>query len=220
MARILALLALPFLAACAGSNDPDLTVPREMGLFQLGHNVVVAPGPQRGPFSRAVDEERFAAILREEMAQRFGRYEGGRLVHLGVSIEGYVVAAPGIPLVLSPKSILILNVTAWDDARGVKLNPEPEQIYVFESLGAGFLIGSGYTSSAEEQMQNLSENAAAAIQRWLLEHPGWLGMDPEAARAARSALPRRLTPGEVAAAQAEARARAPEGVAEAAAGAG
>ena len=202
MHRLLAPLALLALAAC-GAGDPALEVPREMGAFQLGHNVVVAPNPQRGPLSRTVDEDRFVALLQEEIGRRLGGYEGGRLIHLGVSIEGYVVAAPGIPLVLSPKSILIVKVSAWDDATRTRLS-EGENLYVLESFGAGSIVGSGYTQTPEEQMRNLSRNAAAAIQRWLLEHPEWLGLSEAEARAARQALPQRITPEQLAAAQAEA----------------
>ena len=200
MHRLIAPLALLFLAAC-GAGDPALEVPREMGTFQLGHNVVVAPDPQRGPLSRTVDEEAFAAILREEIGARLGRYEGGNLLHLGVSIEGYVVAAPGIPLVASPKSILIVKVSVWDDATQRRLS-EGENLYVFESLTGETLIGSGLTQSADQQMRNLSRNAAGAIQRYLLENPEWLGLSEAEARASRSALPQRITPEQVAAAQA------------------
>ncbi|MGR3540315.1 MAG: hypothetical protein ACU0BS_02645 [Hasllibacter sp.] len=204
MHRLLAPLAL-LLAAC-GAGDPALEAPREMGEFRLGHNVVVAPAPQRGPLSRTVDEERFAAILREEIDARLGRYEGGTLLHLGVSIEGYVVAAPGIPLVASPKSILIVKVSVWDDATQTRLS-QGENLYVFESLTGGTLIGSGLTQSPEEQMRNLGRNAAAAIQRYLLENPDWLGLSEAEARASRTALPRRITPEQVAAAQAGAAAQ-------------
>lgn len=175
--RALALLAP--LAAC-GVPDPETGPLEPMGDFSLATNAVVIVDPQRGPLSREVDEERFRVILEEEMERRFRRYDGPATYHLGTSIEGYVVAARGIPLVLSPKSILIVRVTVFEDRAGpdgrpVRLNPEPEIITVFESLGAGPIVGSGYTQTAEEQMRGLARNAARAIQLWMLRQPGWFG---------------------------------------------
>ena len=198
--RALASLAALALAAC-GVPDPSTQALVPMGDFSLGTSAVVAVDPQKGPFSRTVDEERFRAILEDEMERRFRRQDGSRIYHIGTSIEGYVVAAPGIPLVLSPKSILIVRVTVFEDRLGadgrpVRLNAEPQVITVLESLGAGLVVGSGYTQSPEEQMRGLSRNAARAIQQWMLRQPGWFGPDPAAAGvagddgvAAREAVP-------------------------------
>lgn len=177
--RAAALLTTFALGAC-GVPDPSTRAPVPMGDFSLGTNAVVVVDPQKGPLSRTVDEERFRAILEDEMERRFRRYDGPRTYHVGTSIEGYVVAAPGIPLVLSPKSILIVRVTVFEDRTGpdgrpVRLNAEPRVITVLESVGAGLVVGSGYTQSAEEQMRGLSRNAARAIQRWMLRQPGWFG---------------------------------------------
>jgi len=110
---------------------------------------------------------------------------------LGISLEGYVLAVPGVPLVASPKSALIFNVTAWDDAAGAKLNDEPEQITVIESFSGETVLGSGLTQSKEVQMRNLSRNAAKLIQNWLVRQKyqeDWFGgtaADPKpAAKAA------------------------------------
>ena len=181
-------LAALALAAC-GVPDPATQAPVPMGDFSLGTNAVVVVDPQKGPLSRTVDEERFRAILEDEMERRFRRQGGERTYHVGTSIEGYVVAAPGIPLVLSPKSVLIVRVTVFEDrvgpdGRPARLNAEPEVITVLESLGAGLIVGSGYTQSPEEQMRGLSRNAARAIQRWMLRRPGWFGLGPEAGKAA------------------------------------
>ena len=114
--------------------------------------------------------------VRAATAERFDRYDGERLYHFGISVEGYVLAQPGIPLVFAPKSILILNLTVWDDAKNMKLNPEPHQITVFESLDQGPVVGSGYTKSAEEQLKNLSQNAAKSIETYLVKQnreEGW-----------------------------------------------
>ena len=176
MLRVLALLTfVATLAACNGASDLD-KAPTPLGDFNLHHNIVVAPKAQKGPLSREVSKEELAEAVRAAPAERFDRYDGERLYHFGISVEGYVLAQPGIPLVFAPKSILILNLTVWDDAKNKKLNAEPHQITVFESLDQGPVVGSGYTKSAEEQLKNLSQNAAKSIENYLVKQnreQGW-----------------------------------------------
>jgi len=167
MSRFLTLLVLcAGLGACTASRD--LTKPPEpIGRFLLGHAIVVAPNLVKGPVSREASPEEWIAGVDKALEDRFRRYEGDWYYHMGISVEGYVLAQPGIPLVLSPKSALILNVTLWDDRAGVKLNEEPRQITVLESFSAETALGSGLTQSKEEQLQNLSFNAALQIERWM-----------------------------------------------------
>ena len=169
MVRILsALISIVVLSACNGASDLNKpAVP--LGDFNLYHNIVVAPKVQKLPISREVSEEVLTTAVKDAIAERFDRYEGARNYHFGVSVEGYVLAPPGIPLVLAPKSIMILNLTVWDDAAGKKLTDEPHQITVFESLDQGPIVGSGYTKTAEEQLKNLSQNAAKSIETYLVK---------------------------------------------------
>ncbi len=160
------LLAAAFLTACENIDDIS-GKPAPIGEFALGHNVVVAPNLVMGPASREASDEDWIASVTKAIGDRFSRYEGEQLYHFGVSLEGYVLAQPGIPILLSPKSALILKLTVWDDAAGVKLNEEPEQITVLENLDGDSVIGSGLTKTADEQMLALSENAAKLIQRWI-----------------------------------------------------
>ena len=160
--------ALAFLGACAGGADLD-EPPVPLGDFKLGHNVVVASKAQKGPLSRDATEAELVAAMTKAIDDRFGRYEGDSLYHFGVSVEGYVIAAPGVPLVLSPKSILIINLTVWDDAAGKKLNEEVHQITVLETFGTGAIVGSGYTMTKDEQLAQLSQNAVKAIETYLVK---------------------------------------------------
>lgn len=176
MFRLLALLAaLALIAACTNPNDLD-EPPADLGGFRLGHNVVVASKMTKGPVSREASEEEWKEALTSAIDDRFGRYEGDRLYHLGVSVEGYVLAQPGIPIVGSPNSVLIVLVTVWDDAAGGKLNETPEQITIMETISGSTLIGSGLTQSKAVQMRNLSRNAAKRIETFLVrkqEEEGW-----------------------------------------------
>lgn len=178
MLRLFVLLAgLLAVTACTNSNDLG-EPPVDLGDFALSHRVVVAPNLTMGPMSRRATEEEWRDAMLKSISARFDRYSGDRLYHFGISVEGYVLAQPGIPLVLSPKSVMILNLTVWDDAKGEKLNAEVEQLTVFESLSGETLIGSGLTKSREKQMQNLADNAAKMIQNYLVtqrREAGWFG---------------------------------------------
>jgi hypothetical protein len=180
---ITALLIMAGLAACTNANDLD-RAPVDMGDFRLGHNIVVAPKMQKGPLSREASEEEWAEALTDAIAERFDRYEGDRLYHFGVSVEGYVLAQPGVPVVLSPKSVLIIRLTVWDDAAEKKLNAEPKQITIMETLSGDTMVGSGLTQTKQEQMSNLSRNAAKQIQTYLvrmMNAEGWFVPEEAAA---------------------------------------
>lgn len=168
------LLALAALALAACANGRDLGEPRaELANFRLSHNIVIDTAAVQGPLSREAPAGAWQQAIQAEVARRFGRYEGERLYHLAVHVDAYILAVPGIPLVASPRSALIIGVHVWDDALGRPLNDERRQFTILESLSGESVVGSGLTQSAEQQMTNLSRNAALAIENWLVENPQW-----------------------------------------------
>lgn len=167
--RIFALLSvLIIMAGCA-----DQTIkgpPVALGNFSLGHNVVVTKNTQSSPISRTVSHDELKAAMTGAIDQRFGRYEGENLYHLGISIEGYVLAPPGVPVVFTPKSVLLITVTVWDDAGGRKLNEAPYEVLAFETTGGdSLIIGSGWGRNKDKQLAGLTFNAAKSIEAWMLE---------------------------------------------------
>lgn len=170
--RIAILGAVALLSACAngaimGDQRPELAG------FRLAHNIVLTENTVKGPLSRDGDLDEIRSTLRTEICRRFERYEGERLYHLAVNVDAYILAVPGVPLVASPRSALIIGVHVWDDALGRPLNEEREQFTVLENLSGSSVIGSGLTQSADEQLLVLSRNAALVIENWLAEHPEW-----------------------------------------------
>ena len=160
--------------------------PVDLGNFTLGHNVVVAPrAATAAAISREVSEEQLTSTLKAAMAERFERYQGTKQYHLGVSVEGYVLARRGVPLVAAPKSVMIVQVTVWDDAKAEKLNVPPDQITVIEDIDGEAVLGSGWLQTSDAQLEELASNAAKAIEKFLLEknnERGWFESDEEAAR--------------------------------------
>ena len=181
--RIIAsIAAAAFLTGCAGS---DLSKPPvDFGDFALGYNIVVAKNAKPvGPSRRATAAE-WEAALKTAIDAQMGRYEGEKLYHIGVGVDAYALAVPGVPLVLSPKSVLAITVNVWDDTAGRKINAEPKQFTVLEQITGETVIGSGLTQSKQEQMANLSANAARLINDWLVENEAWFTPEAVAARAA------------------------------------
>lgn len=180
MFRTLAILALTAVVAACTAPTPEDDL-RDLGSFKLGHNIVVAPKVQTVPGSRPVEAQEWVDILTNEMQARFSRYEGDQLYHFGMSVEGFFVAPGGVPLVLSPKSVLAVKMTIWDDAHNKKLNAEPKTFTVFETTsGESFLLGSGNTRTREEQMKGLARNAVREIEIWMEEQHkehGWFDPD-------------------------------------------
>lgn len=192
VARLLPLAALALLMACADGRELGPLRP-ELDNFLLAHNIVLETNTTRGPLSRAAPEGAWTEVLTAEVARRFGRYDGDRYYHIAINVDAYVLAMPGIPLVVSPRSILILGVHVWDDALGRPLNDERHQITVFESLSGETVLGSGLTQSAEVQMANLARNAVLQIENWMVANPEWFppraSPDESGAAAAPEAAP-------------------------------
>lgn len=176
--RVLALVGVAGLVS-ACSTDATLDEPMvDLGDFDLGHNIVVTTDVQQGPFSRNATEEELQTAIQGAMEERFGRYEGEGLYHLGLKLDAYALAAPGIPIVFKPRSVLVISANIWDDSTQSKLNDEPKLITAFEGFSGETFIGSGLTQGKEKQLQKLSRNAAYKIEQWLLENGQWFGVEP------------------------------------------
>ena len=162
------------LAACQKNDLAEAPVP--LGNFALGLNIVVADNMKKVPISRPATVEEWEAAIIKSVDDRFDRYSGSKLYNIGIAVDGFALAPPGIPLVVSPKSVLVITANIWDDATGTKLNAEGEQFTIFESFSGETVIGSGLTRSKAKQIEILSYNAAKRVEKWILENPEWVGL--------------------------------------------
>lgn len=158
MVRIAALLTLLVgLTACADATR-DLARPVEaLGDFRLGHNIVLAPNLEQYLVSREASEEELVTAVDEQMRKRFGRFDGGRYYHFGISIEAYSLPPPIVP----GKTFLAMRVTVWDDATQTKLNDETELV------SAILLLESRLATSREESIRAIAAEAAKQTEVWL-----------------------------------------------------
>lgn len=177
--RLFALAAAVALAGCAGTPEPATqAAPEPLGEFRLGHIVVVADDVQRVQPSREVSPDEWESAMREAIDRRFSALDGDQLYHIAVHVLGYSIAVPGVPVVLAPKSVMVMDVSVWDNAAGGKINAEPKRFFVFESMSADFVVGTGLTRERDEQVTNIAANAAAEIETWMRENPEWFARRP------------------------------------------
>lgn len=179
MRALLAICLAVTLSACA-VPDPDTEERASLGDFSLGHNVVVTKNAKKIGPSRTASPEEWEELLEAEMERRFGRYEGEKQYHIGINLDGYALAVPGVPVVLSPKSALVISVTVWDDAENRKLNEPPRQMTILEQFDGNTILGSGLTQNRNKQMKNLAAAMTRAVQRYLVANREWFGEEPDA----------------------------------------
>ncbi len=176
IARNLGLLAAGFALVACGRQDLD-EPPVDLGPFKLGLNIVVADNMQKVPISRDATVEEWEAGLKKAVQDRFGRYDGDRFYNIGINVDGYALAPPGIPVVAAPKSVVVVTANIWDDASSTRLNPEPKQFTVFENLSGDTVLGSGFTKTKEEQLDALAYNVAQTIEGWFMDNPQWFAAE-------------------------------------------
>jgi hypothetical protein len=193
-----AVIGLLVLVACDAHDAGE--PPKPMGNFAMGLNIVVPDTAQTIPLSRKATPEEWKTAMTKAMDDRFGSYSGPKLFDFGISIDGYMLAPPGVPVVASPRSALIITVNVWDDAKQELLVKGGKRLTIVEGISAEAVVGSGWTQNKQAQMKKLAFNAAKAVQDYMLEHPEWLDLPPiqvpspartnaSAAKAALSATP-------------------------------
>lgn len=185
MRPVLAFALLALISACGRNDLAEPPVP--LGDFALGLNIAVADKVEMVPISRPATVEDWEAVMIKAVDNRFGRYQGNKLYNIGISIDAYALAPPGIPVVAAPKSILVVTANIWDDAAQKKLNAEGKQITVFEGMSGETVIGTGITRTKKQQMEALAYNAVKRVEDWLLENPEWFDMTKEELEAAMAA---------------------------------
>lgn len=173
MIRIAAVLMLALgLAACTDATK-DLSGPTTpIGDLSLGYVAVVTekPAPSKLLVSRDATPEEWIETVDAAMKQRFERFEGGRLYHLGVKVIAYSLPPPVVP----GKSALHVAVTVFDDGNCIKMNAKAHDVMVIQVFESRLQL------TREEQMQKLAEAAALDIEKWLremMESDGWFTED-------------------------------------------
>tara|TARA_B110000483_G_C18202740_1_gene546025 strand:- start:698 stop:1249 length:552 start_codon:yes stop_codon:yes gene_type:complete len=158
-------------SACSISNySKEIPTIPNIGNFKLGHLVVKAENAQKGFFSRKASKQTLEKTLKEKLSKLLINQNGDHFFHISAIISGYVLAQPGIPVLLSPKSVLIIDVFIFDDQTQQKVFEKPRRFAIFESFSTDTIIGTGLTLTAEQQLDDLTTIAVNKIGNWLIDN--------------------------------------------------
>ncbi|AHC99452.1 hypothetical protein [Leisingera methylohalidivorans] len=183
MIRILSILAaLGMLAACGETRLDE--APEDLGAFQARVTHVYTEKALQWPLSRNADHSEWDAAIKNALETRLRRYQGAQEYDVAVTLEGFMLAPPGVPVLFSPKSAVVVNVFVYDVAEK-KFLAKKHQMEIFESTtGESALLGSGHARTKEQQIQGLAVNIADKVEEWMADQhkeEGWFAPRPAAA---------------------------------------
>lgn len=180
MYRVLAVLASLFLlAACAATELHN--EPQNLGAFKLRVGHIYTDKALQWPLSRNAEASEWNQPLEQALETRLRRYQGAQEYDVAITLEGFMLAPPGIPVLVSPKSVAVVNVFVYDVANK-KYLARKEQMEVFEdTTGESAILGSGHSRTKEEQIAGLSLNIVDKVESWMAEQhqaEGWFDLKP------------------------------------------
>lgn len=175
MKRLLTTLPLLALLVACGETRLD-EAPEDLGAFEARVTHVYTEKALQWPLSRNADHSEWTAPIENALNARLRRYKGTQQYDVAVTLEGFMLAPPGVPVLFSPKSAVVVNVFVYDVENKTYL-AKKHQMEIFESTtGQSALVGSGHARSKEEQIQGLAVNIADKVEEWMAEQhreQGW-----------------------------------------------
>ncbi|UWQ83804.1 hypothetical protein [Leisingera caerulea] len=189
MIRISALCAaLALLTACGETRLDE--APEDLGAFQARVTHVYTEKALQWPLSRDAEHSEWTAPIENALNTRLRRYSGGQEYDVAVTLEGFMLAPPGVPVLFSPKSAVVVNVFVYDVANR-KFLAKKHQMEIFESTtGESALLGSGHARTKQQQIQGLAVNIADKVEEWMAENhkeQDWFAPRPAAGSAGAAA---------------------------------
>ncbi|MFY0311955.1 hypothetical protein ACFMBG_18905 [Leisingera sp. D0M16] len=182
MIRILALFASLVLLAACGETRLD-EAPEDLGAFRARVTHVYTEKALQWPLSRDAEHSEWTTPIEKALNTRLRRYSGAQDYDVAVTLEGFMLAPPGVPVLFSPKSAVVVNVFVYDVANK-KFLAKKHQMEIFESTtGQSALVGSGHARTKEQQIQGLAVNIADKVEEWMAENhkeQGWFAPRPAA----------------------------------------
>lgn len=169
----IAILAALTLTACAqttplaGSKGQRLSDD-----LKLGHVGIVTKNMERAEYSDEINEDALKASLRAAIMSKLSRSQGQTVYNIGVNVEAYALANAAVPSVSSPKSVLIMSVSFWDDSSDQKLIVAPVAVIAVDGLYGTSIIRTKPLKTKEQRIAALSAKAALEIERYFVSNVG------------------------------------------------
>lgn len=182
MKRIFALLtSLVLLVSCGETQLNE--APEDLGDFNMRVSFVYTDKARQWPLSRDAETSEWNAPIEQALEARLGRYKGEGQYDVAVTLEGFLLATGGIPVLVNPKSAAVVNVFVYDVSTKSYL-VKKHQMEIFESTtGESALLGSGYSRTKEEQIDGLALNIVDALEEYMAEQHKENGWFDNAAKA-------------------------------------
>ncbi len=181
MLRILTLITgLALMGACTQTQVYE--EPESLGEFKLRVNYAFADKAVQGPVSRDATPGEWTEAIQNAVDIRLGRYEGAQEYDIGISLEGYMLAPPGIPVIYNPRSTAIVLVNVYDVNKKEFLAKGKQFQVLEDTTGGSAFKGSGHERTKEEQMSGLALKVADRVEEWLAEEHeenGWFDRRPD-----------------------------------------
>ncbi len=180
MRKLLILIAgLAALGACTQTLVDE--APEDLGAFKLRVNYAFAEKAVQGPVSRDATPQEWADAIQQAVDIRLGRYQGTQEYDIGISLEGYMLAPPGIPVIYNPKSTAIVLVNVYDVGKKEFLAKGKQFQVLEDTTSDSAVVGSGNSRTRDEQMSGLALKIADRVEEWLAEEHmknGWFAPRP------------------------------------------
>lgn len=175
MIRILALLAsLVVLAACETTTLDE--PPEDLGDFNMRVGFVYTDKALQWPLSRSAEPSEWNEPIERALEARLGRYDGSGKYDVAITLEGFLLATGGIPVLVNPKSAAVVNVFVYDVSSKTYL-VRKHQMKIFEdTTGESAIIGSGYSRTKAEQIDGLALKIVDGLEEYIAEQHaehGW-----------------------------------------------
>ncbi|MCD9149443.1 hypothetical protein [Pseudophaeobacter flagellatus] len=175
MFRILALLAsMVLLAACEETQLDEAK--EDLGDFNMRVSFVYTDKALQWPLSRSAEPSEWNEPIERALEARLGRYDGAGKYDVAITLEGFLLATGGIPVLVNPKSAAVVNVFVYDVSTKSYLVRE-HQMQIFEdTTGESAIIGSGYSRTKAEQIDGLALKIVDGLEEYMAEQHaenGW-----------------------------------------------
>lgn len=175
MTRLFALLASLFLLAACGETQLD-EAPEDLGNFNMRVGFVYTDKALQWPLSRDAEPSEWNAPIERALEARLGRYQGAGKYDVAITLEGFLLATGGIPVLVNPKSAAVVNVFVYNVETKTYL-ARKHQLKIFEdTTGESAIIGSGYSRTKEEQIDGLALKIVDGLEEFMAEQHaehGW-----------------------------------------------
>lgn len=135
--------------------------------IRFNHISIVATDMVKNAYSDDVSPEDMTTQLRRAITSKLSELQGDRVYNIGIKVTGYMLANPSVLTVSSPKSVLMLSVSVWNDSPDNKLMLPPSTVIAVDGLYGSALSIAKSQGSKDQRLAALTGRAGVEIAQYL-----------------------------------------------------